>query len=116
MLQHRLFVLVVIAFGLFEWMVRTERVRRPGWAFVFPALAAVGGGLLLTHSHALGELKAEFLTEVTHAPLGLLALAVGWGRWLELRMGAADGRAPRRVWAGALLLVGALLLIYHERW
>jgi putative copper resistance protein D len=115
-LQHRLFFVVVLAFGLFEWAVRTERVRRPGWAFVFPALAAVGGGLLLTHSHALGELKAEFLTEVTHAPLGLLALAVGWGRWLELRLGAADGRAPRRIWASALLLVGALLLIYHERW
>lgn len=115
-LQHRLFVLVVVGFGLFEWMVRTDRVRSRRWAFVFPGLAALGGGLLLTHGHALGELKAEFLTEVTHAPLGLLALAVGWGRWLELRMSPPDDRVPRHVWAGALLLVGVLLLIYHERW
>jgi putative copper resistance protein D len=115
-LQHRVFVLVAVGFGVFEWMVRTERLRPRPWAFVFPALAVLGGGLLLTHGHALGELKAEFLTEVTHAPLGLLALAVGWGRWLELRMGPPGDRVPRHVWAGALLLVGALLLIYHERW
>ena len=114
--QHRLFVLVVVGFGLFEWTVRTGRARSPRWAYVFPALSAVGGALLLTHSHALGDLKGEFLTEVTHAPLGLLALAVGWGRWLELRLGPPDDRVPRRVWAGALVLVGALLLLYHESW
>jgi putative copper resistance protein D len=112
--QHRLFALLVLAFGLFEWMVRTGRAPHPGWAYAFPVLAAVGGALLLTHSHALEDLKVEFLTEVTHAPLGVLALAVGWGRWLELRMGPPGDRLPRRIWAGALTLVGLLLLTYHE--
>src|SRR5204862_379964 len=51
-LQHRVFVLLVVAFGLFEWTVRTRRRRSPRWALVFPLLCAVGCGLLLTHSHA----------------------------------------------------------------
>jgi putative copper resistance protein D len=115
-LQHRVFVVLTLGFGVFEWLVRTERLRARRWAYVFPALAALGGGLLLTHSHALSDLKAEFLAEVTHAPLGLLALAVGWGRWLELRAEPPHDRVPRRVWSAALVLVGALLLLYHESW
>src|SRR6266850_282381 len=71
-LQHRTFVLLVVAFGLFEWMVRTERLQHRPWGYVFPLLAAVGGGLLLTHSHAMFNLKTEFLSEVTHAPIGVL--------------------------------------------
>jgi putative copper resistance protein D len=112
--QHRLFVLLVGAFGVFEWAVRTGRAPRRSWAYAFPVMAVVGGGLLLTHSHALEDLKSEFLTEVTHAPLGVLALAVGWGRWLELRVGPPADRLPRRIWASALALVGLLLLTYHE--
>ena len=44
-LQHRIFVLLVVAFGIFEWAVRTGRLRSPGWALIFPVLCAVGGGL-----------------------------------------------------------------------
>src|SRR5439155_2468897 len=51
-LQHRLFMLLVVLFGIFEWMVRTGRLRSSSAALVFPMLCAVGGGLLLTHSHA----------------------------------------------------------------
>ena len=36
-----------------------------------------GGALLLTHSHAALNLKAEYLVEVTHAPLGVIAMLVG---------------------------------------
>ena len=93
-LQHRLFVLLVVAFGVFEWAVRTGRLRSPGWALIFPVLCAVGGGLLLTHSHASLNLKDEFLIEVTHAPLGVLAMIVGWGRWLELRLLPRRGPNP----------------------
>ena len=113
-LQHRLFVVLVVGFSLFEWAVRTGRVRSPGYARVFPLVCVVGGGLLLTHSHALANVKQEFLTEVTHAPLGLLALAVGWGRWLELRLPPPDNRMPGRLWSVAFTLVGVLLLLYRE--
>jgi putative copper resistance protein D len=113
-LQHRLFVVLVVGFGVFEWMVRTGRVTSPRCGLVFPILCAVGGVLLLTHSHASLNLKAEYLTEVTHAPLGVLALAAAWGRWLELRLPPAEGRLPGRIWATSLTLVGVLLLLYRE--
>jgi putative copper resistance protein D len=112
-LQHRGFVLLVVAFGVFEWLVRTDRLAPRPWAYVFPVLCAVGGGLLLTHSHAMASLKDEFLTEVTHTPLGVLGALVGWGRWLELRLPEA-GRAPGWVWRWCLAAVGVLLLIYRE--
>ena len=113
-LQHRVFILLVVAFGIFEWMVRTGRLTSPTCALVFPLLCAVGGGLLLTHSHASLNLKSEFLIEVTHAPLGVLGLAVGWARWLELRLSPGDDRLPARVWASALVAVGVLLVFYRE--
>jgi putative copper resistance protein D len=113
-LQHRVFVLLVVVFAIFEWTVRTRRLHASRAALVFPILCAVGGGLLLTHSHASLNLKTEFLTEVTHAPLGVLGVAIGWARWLELRLGTPDDRIPSRVWASALAVFGVLLLLYRE--
>jgi putative copper resistance protein D len=113
-LQHRVFILFVVAFGIFEWMVRTGRLASPACAMVFPLLCAVGGALLLTHSHASQNLKSEFLIEVTHAPLGVFGLAVGWARWLELRLTPGDDRLLGRMWAGALVAVGLLLVFYRE--
>jgi copper resistance protein D len=112
--QHRFFVLLVVVFGIFEWMVRSGRLPSRRAVLVFPLLCVVGGGMLLSHSHAAQNLKDEFLMEVTHAPLGLLALVIGWGRWLELRLPAGRGRIPGVLWAVALVLVGALLIIYRE--
>jgi len=112
-LQHRTFVLLVIAFAVFEWMVRTQRLPERPWGFVFPLLCAIGGGLLLTHSHAMFNLKDEFLSEVTHAPLGILGAFAGWGRWLEMRLPAA-GRAPGWIWRGCFTAVGLILLFYRE--
>lgn len=114
-LQHRFFVLLVVIFGIFEWMVRTGRVRSPRAAFVFPLLCAAGGAVLLTHSHAMLNLKSEFLIEITHVPLALLGLVVGWGRWLELRSSPAAGQLPGRLSTVALALVGVVLLLYRER-
>jgi putative copper resistance protein D len=112
-LQHRTFVLLVVAFAVFEWMVRTERLPERPWGYVFPLLCAVGGGLLLTHSHAMFNLKDEFLGEVTHAPLGILGAFAGWGRWLELRLPVA-GRAPGWIWRTCFTAVGLILLFYRE--
>lgn len=113
-LQHRFFLALVVVFGIFEWRVRTGRVTSPGSALVFPLLCAVGGGMLLTHSHASLNLKADFLIEITHAPLGVFGIVVGWARWLELRLAPADERLPARLWAGALTAVGLLLVLYRE--
>jgi putative copper resistance protein D len=112
-LQHRFFVVLVVVFGVFEWLVRTERLPRRPWAYVFPLLCAAGGGLLLTHSHAMFNLKDEFLTEVTHSPLGILGAFAGWGRWLELRL-PESSRTSGWAWTGCLTAVGVLLLVYRE--
>lgn len=113
-LQHRLVVVLVVALGLFEWMVRSGRLTRPGGPLVFPLLCAAGGGLLLTHSHAMFNLKAEFLTEVSHAPMGLLGVVLAWGRWLEVRLPPADRRVPGWIWAACLTIIGLILLVYRE--
>ena len=112
-LQHRAFVLLIVLFGGFEWLVRTGRLPRRPRAYVFPLLCALGGGLLLTHSHAMFNLKEEFLTEVTHAPLGILGAFMGWGRWLELRL-PESAKVSSWVWTACLTAVGVLLLIYRE--
>ena len=113
-LQHRLFVLLVVAFAIFEWMVRTDRLPSPRCALVFPILCVVGGGLLLTHSHASLNLKAEYLIEVTHAPLGVVALMVGCARWLELRLPGGQHSVAGRLWATGLTVIGVMLFFYRE--
>jgi putative copper resistance protein D len=112
-LQHRAFVLLVVAFGVFEWMVRTERLSTRPWGYVFPMLCAAGGAMLLTHSHAMFNLKVEFLSEVTHAPIGVIGAFCGWARWVELRLPEAGRRAG---WLSTLCLtaVGLILLVYRE--
>jgi putative copper resistance protein D len=112
-LQHRAFVVLIVAFGVFEWAVRTGRLRPRPWGLVFPLVGAVGGGLLLTHSHAMFNLKEEFLTEITHAPLGILGAFMGWARWTELRLPEA-GPAPGWIWRLCFVAVGLLLLFYRE--
>ena len=113
-LQHRLVVVLVVALAVFEWMVRAGRLTRPGGRLVFPLLCAAGGGLLLTHSHAMFNLKSEFLTEVSHAPMGLFGVIMAWGRWLEVRLPRADARIPGWIWAGAMTIIGLILLVYRE--
>jgi copper resistance protein D len=113
-LQHRLAVGVVVAVALFEWQVRTGRLQNPRWRLVFPLLCATGGALILTHSHAMFNLKSEFLAEISHAPLGVFAVLMGWGRWLELRLPEEDRRIPAWVWPVAFTLIGLTLLLYRE--
>jgi putative copper resistance protein D len=112
--QHRVFVVLIAGFGIFEWCVRTGRIPAPRAALVFPLIVGVAGALLLTHQHALSNVKEQLLIEVTHAPLALFGLTAGWARWLELRLDPPGNRVAAWVWPTAFVLVGAILLIYHE--
>ena len=113
-LQHRAFVLLLVVFALFEW-----RVRAGGWqnrraALVFPLITALGAALLLTHSHAIANLKDQLLIEVTHTPLALAGVTAGWSRWLELRLDPPGNRVAGWVWPFCLLIAGLILLDYRE--
>ena len=113
-LQHRVFALLPAALGIFEWLVRTGRLAAEPWARVFPLLVAAGGGLLLAHAHPLVHVKEAYLMEITHLPLGALAVLAGWARWLELRLPAREGQIPGRLWPPALIAIGLLLVFYRE--
>jgi putative copper resistance protein D len=113
--QHRIFMALITIFAFFEWGVRTGRTRSPRAALVLPLLCALGGAILLTHSHALGNVKEELLIEYTHAPLALLGVAAGWSRWLEVRLPGTDAaRRASWIWPTAFTLVGVLLILYRE--
>ena len=112
--QHRVFVLLIVAFGVFEWLVRIRHFRSKGYALIFPLLCAASGGLLLAHTHSADDLKEQVLIELSHISLGLMATLVAWARWLELRLSSPDDRLPGRLWAVGLTLVGVLLLLYRE--
>jgi copper resistance protein D len=113
-MQHRIFVALITVFGLFEWRVRAGGLRRSGAALVFPLVIALGGILLLTHSHALSNIKDQLLIEISHVPLALCGITAGWARWLELRLDDPDSRIASWIWPVAFVLVGIILLLYRE--
>ncbi|MGH9616472.1 MAG: copper resistance D family protein, partial [Acidobacteriaceae bacterium] len=119
-LQHRLFILLLVSFVAFEWAVQTRWLQSQKAALVFPAVCAIGGALLLTHEHTLGNVKEEVLTEMSHTAIALFAVFAGWSRWLELRVSgiaAARGRGTRIaawVWPVCLVCIGLVLLNYRE--
>jgi putative copper resistance protein D len=115
-LQHRLAVVLTIVFGIFEWKVRTGRTESIYAPLVFPAVSVVGGAVLLTHSHALTNVKEQLLTEFNHLPLAILGVVAGVSRWLELRIPSGDRARPflSWVWPVCFVLIGAILLNYRE--
>lgn len=112
--QHRLFVVLILVFAGFEWSVQTGRLRSRRAALVFPLMVAAGGALLLTHSHQIANVKDAELIELTHTPLALAGIAAGWGRWLELQLPGIGGRIAGWVWPLCFILVGIILLWYRE--
>jgi putative copper resistance protein D len=112
--QHRLFVALIIPFALFEWRVQTGRVVSRRAAQVFPLVCALGGALLLTHSHALGNVKEELLAEWSHMPLAVMGVLAGWSRWLELKVAGKAARALSLIWPVCFVVVGSVLLLYRE--
>jgi putative copper resistance protein D len=121
--QHRIATLVAFILGVMEIRART-RHGDPKLRYVFPMLCAFGGILLLTHAHAEFELKSEYLIQSTHTTMGLLAVLMASGRWLELRLARADG-APNQdgyvegsiagfIAIVAMFLIGNIMMFYRE--
>jgi putative copper resistance protein D len=112
--QHRVFVLLIVTFAIFEWAVQTERLAARRAGLVFPLVCAVGGALLLTHSHSLGNIKEEFLAELSHVPLAIFAVVAGWSRWLEIRLPVERPRVIAWIWPVCFVLIGSILMLYRE--
>ncbi len=113
--QHRLFALMPLLFGVFEWCVRTGRLRSRAAAQVFPLVCAGGGALLLTHNHNIANVKDALLIEFTHTPLALASIVAGWSRWLEIRLPAGRGAVVAGwVWPCCFVAIGLLLVFYRE--
>jgi putative copper resistance protein D len=112
--QHRMAALVCLAFGVFEARVRKQRKENDPLALVFPLMVAVGGAVLLTHSHAITNVKENLLAELSHVLMGVLAVFAGWARWLELRLPEKNRVLPSWIWPVCFVLIGATLLNYRE--
>ncbi len=112
--QHRLAALVCIGFAIFELRVRKRQRANDPMALVFPLMCAAGGAVLLTHSHAITNVKENLLVELSHVPMGILAVFAGWSRWLELRLPPENRKIPSWVWPVCFVLIGAGLLNYRE--
>ena len=112
--QHRMAALVCVGFAVFELRVRKQKKENDPRALVFPLMCALGGAVLLTHSHAIVNVKENMLVELSHVPMGILAAFAGWARWLELRLPQKDRAIPSWIWPACFVLIGAGLLNYRE--
>ena len=112
--QHRMAGIVCVGFAVFELRVRKQEKENDPWAMVFPSMCALGGAVLLTHSHAIVNVKENLLVELSHVPMGIIAVFAGWARWLELRLPAKDRAIPSWIWPACFVLIGAGLLNYRE--
>lgn len=115
-LQHRLAVLLLIAFAGFQYLVETKKLKSQEAALVFPIVCILGGMVLLTHSHALGNIKEELLAEMSHTPLAVFGILAGWSRWLELRLPPENSAKKYLAWLWPVcfIMVGLILMDYHE--
>jgi putative copper resistance protein D len=112
--QHRVAALVCVGFAIFELRVRRVNRENDRMAMVFPLMCAAGGAVLLTHSHAITNVKENLLVELSHVPMGIIAVFAGWARWLELRLPVEDRKIPSWIWPICFVLIGAGLLNYRE--
>lgn len=116
-MQHRVFTVSTFAMGAVEFRARRGKgsVMLP---YVFPVLVWFGAIILLAHGHAGFELKSEYLIKATHNVIGVLAIIMACGRWLEIRLGHAGHEAEGRMAGMAcyLAMLGAafILMFYRE--
>jgi putative copper resistance protein D len=114
-LQHRMATFLALGLGVMEMRTRVkENNLHQRLIYLFPVLCAFGGILLLTHAHSEFELKTEFLIQSTHTVMGLLAVLMATGRWLELRLNSPAGRLCGFLSICMMTAIGLDLLFYYE--
>jgi putative copper resistance protein D len=113
-LQHRLYVVLVAALGIVEWLGQSGRLRRTWWTYIFPGMCVIGSLMLFLHAHGEGGLEqADSLTHIQHVVMGTLGLFAGVSRWLELRVQGED-RLYSKLWGFSVTLLGLFLLVFFR--
>ena len=112
--QHRMAAIVCVGLGVFGVRRHRQRKENDPLALVFPLLSAAGGAVLLTHSHALTNVRENLLAELSHVPMGVTAVIAGWARWLEVRLPEKYRTIPSWIWPVCFVLIGVALLNYRE--
>jgi len=121
--QHRLAASICAVFAIFELRVRRRSPYRRSFpyndplALVFPLMCALGGAVLLTHSHSAdlsSNVKKKLFADLSHVPMGVLAVFAGWSRWLEVRLPPAHRKLLAWAWPLCFVLMGLGLLNYRE--
>lgn len=113
-LQHRIATLLVLVLGVIELSARMTKNPGSKLPFVFPLLAAFGGLMLLTHSHVGFQAKSAFLIQVGHTTMGIFALILACGRWLELKLDRPGKDIAGFISVAALFQIGIILMFYRE--
>ncbi len=113
-LQHRIATLLVFMLGIMEMKARLTQDPNSKLPYVFPVLAAFGGLMLLAHSHVGFQPKTAFLIQVGHTLMGLFALILSCGRWLELKLDSPGKDIAGFISVFALFQIGVVLLFYRE--
>jgi copper resistance protein D len=113
-LQHRIATLLVFVLGLMELSARIYHKPNSKRPLFFPVLAAFGGLILLTHSHVGFQAKSAFLIQVGHTTMGVFALVLACGRWLELKLDSPGKEIAGFIAVAALFQIGLILIFYRE--
>ncbi len=112
--QHRLLIVLIALFGIFEWRARLKSARAKPPSYVFPIVVGIAAAFLMTHYGHVGG-KEEVLMQISHAPIALLGVAAASARWLEIRMpGSSVSRAAATVWPITVMASGVLLVFFYR--
>jgi len=113
-LQHRIATFLVFILGVMEVRARMLVNTSARLPYVFPVLAAFGGLMLLTHSHVGFQAKSAFLIQVGHTMMGVFALILACGRWLELNLDKPGKEIAGFISVAAMFQIGLILMFYRE--
>jgi putative copper resistance protein D len=115
--QHKTFALILLVIGAIEMLRASSRLKAAWSAWVFPVVGIVGSILLLFHHHGgmHGPNAMATMETVQHQHLGFAAVGLG----AALSKGLSETKFPwssylNKVWPIFLVVLGALLLLYHE--
>lgn len=113
-LQHRIATVLVFCLGVMEYRVRKQNRENSKSAYILPVLCAFGGLMLLTHSHVGFQAKTQFLIQVGHTLMGVFAITMACGRWLELRLEPPSKEMAGFLAALSMCFIGVVLMFYRE--